>query len=157
MEEKLAELYNKLANQIIDIIPAEWDNVYYLGEVEKKKLSSGSVFYFEDIENAIVLQCHKIPEVYQVSKNIYMDLFMKLDDTLLEIYDCFIENGQEAWEQLSLYFNETGEFKIEFFYDVMENSKGAFQREIAWAYQTFGYMPEEGSYEKQILEQYLKE
>jgi len=94
MEEKLAELYNKLANQIIDIIPAEWDNVYYLGEVEKKKLSSGSVFYFEDIENDIVLQCHKIPEVYQVSKNIYMDLFMKLDDTLLEIYDCFIENGQ---------------------------------------------------------------
>ena len=86
-----------------------------------------------------------------------MDLFIKLDDTLLEIYDCFIENGQEPWEQLSLYFNETGEFKIEFFYDVMENSKGAFQREIVWAYQTFEYMPEEGSYEKQILEEYLKE
>ena len=47
--------------------------------------------------------------------------------------------------------------KSNFFYDVLENSKGAFQREIVWAYQTFEYMPEEGSYEKQILEEYLKE
>ena len=33
---------------------------------------------------------------------------------LLEIYDCFIEYEQEPWEELSLYFNCDGEFKIEF-------------------------------------------
>ena len=48
MEEKLAELYNKLASQIIDMIPVEWDDINYLGEVKKGKISSSSVFYFKD-------------------------------------------------------------------------------------------------------------
>ena len=47
MEEKLAELYNKLASQIIDMIPVEWDDINYLGEVKKGKISSSSLFYFK--------------------------------------------------------------------------------------------------------------
>ena len=154
MEEKLAELYNKLANQIVDIIPVEWEEVNYLGEVGKGKLSSGSVFYFKD--KNITLQCHKIPEIYHVSKDIYMELFRNLDHILLEIYDCFIEDGQEPWEQLSLSFNAEGKFKIEFFYNVMENPEvGPLAREVIWAYRTFGYEPE-SSYWKEQLHQYLK-
>jgi len=39
MEEKLDELYNKLANKIVSIIPTEWDEFHYLGEVEENKKS----------------------------------------------------------------------------------------------------------------------
>ena len=34
MDEKLERLYKKLVNSIIDMIPVEWDDVNYLGEVE---------------------------------------------------------------------------------------------------------------------------
>ena len=43
MENELAKLYNKLADQIAEMIPAEWDDTYYLGEVEKEKKSWSSV------------------------------------------------------------------------------------------------------------------
>lgn len=47
MEEELDELYNKLANKIISIIPTEWDEFHYLGEVEENKKSYSSVFYYK--------------------------------------------------------------------------------------------------------------
>lgn len=36
MEKQLAQLYNKLENQVINMIPVEWEDVYFLGEVEKE-------------------------------------------------------------------------------------------------------------------------
>lgn len=161
MEEKLAELYNKLASQIIDMIPVEWDDINYLGEVKKGKISSSSVFYFKDTKKNIRLQSHKILEIYKVSRNVYVNLWKELNHILLEIYDCFIENGQEPWEQLSLSFNAEGNFKIEFFYDVMKEEEEEqidkqVDREVIWAYQTFSYVPEEGSYHRKILDEYLK-
>lgn len=45
MEEKLGELYNEIANSIISAIPVEWEDIYYLGEVEKNKKSWSSVFF----------------------------------------------------------------------------------------------------------------
>ena len=83
MEEKLAELYNKLASQIIDMIPVEWDDINYLGEVKKGKISSSSVFYFKDTKKNIRLQSHKIPEIYKVSRNVYVNLWKELNHILL--------------------------------------------------------------------------
>lgn len=157
MENELAKLYNKLADQIAEMIPAEWDDTYYLGEVEKEKKSWSSVFYFTDIKRAQKIDANSIPGIYKVSEDIYVELLLQLNKTLLEIYDCFIENGQEPWEQLSFYFNKSGKFKVKFFYDVMnEEDGGQFVREIVWAYNTFGYIPAEGTYAKKILDKYLK-
>lgn len=157
MEKELAELYNKLANQIADMVPAEWDNINFLGEVEKGRLSWSSVFYFTDIEKDIKVESNDIPSTYNVSEDIYIELLLELNKILLEIYDCFIGNGQEPWEQLSLYFNRDGKFEIEFFYDVVnEQDSGQVARETIWAYNTFGYVPEDGTFNKKILDEYLK-
>lgn len=158
MEKQLAELYNKLANHVVSMIPVdEWEDVYFLGEVEKGRLSWSSVFYFTDISKNEKVQSNSIPEVYNVSDKIYMELLMELNGILLEIYDCFNNNGQELWEQLSLYFNTQGKFEIEFFYDVMnKNDGGQFTREVIWAYKTFGYKPEAGTYSRTVLDEYLE-
>ena len=39
MESKLANLYEELGKIIISMIPCEWQDIYYLGEVEKDKAS----------------------------------------------------------------------------------------------------------------------
>lgn len=156
MEKQLAELYNKLVNQVLSMIPVEWEDIYFLGEVEKGRSSYSTVFFYTDINKNETIKSNNIPEVYNVSKNIYTDLLMELGDILLEIYDCFGGNGQKQWEQLSLHFNTQGKFEIEFFYDVMnENDGGQLTREVIWAYKTFGLKPEEGTYSRRVLDEYL--
>lgn len=157
MEKKLAALYNDLANQIADMIPVEWDDVYYLGEVAKGRRSWSSVFYFTDVKTGRKIDSGSIFTVYDVPKDIFVDLLIELNNILLKIYNSFLEEGQKPWEQLNLFFNRNGKFEIEFKYDVMkENDGGQFVREIIWAYDTFGYIPAEGTYAKSCLDRYLK-
>ncbi len=156
MEKELARSYNKLADQIAYMIPVEWDDINFLGEVEKGRRSWSSVFYFTDVEKDKKIAANSIPDIYKVSEDIYVGSLLQLNKTLLEIYDHFIKDDQEPWEQLSLYLNKDGKFKIEFFYDVMnENDGGQIARETIWAYDTFGYIPEDGTYAKKILDGYL--
>lgn len=158
MEEQLAELYDKLVNKIIEMIPVEWDNVYCLGEVEKGKKSWSVLFYYLDIKQNKIVRSNDIRQIYSVSKDIWIKLFLEICDTLIELYDCFSKNEQELWEQVSLFFNKEGEFSIDFYYDVrQEYDGGQIQREVVWAYNTFNYVPKEGSYSREILEQYLKQ
>ena len=156
MEQQLATLYNKLADKIISMIPVKWNKIYYLGEVEKGKLSWSSVFYFEEINSKEIVKSHGIPEKYNVSEKIYDELLDELDVILIEIYDCFIKNNQEPWEQLSFELDMAGKFKIDYLYNKISNTEDdQLQREIIWAYETLGFKPKEGSYTRKILEKYI--
>lgn len=42
-EIELNKLYNKIAQQVNDMIPTEWDNFYFNGEVKE---GEGGVFFF---------------------------------------------------------------------------------------------------------------
>lgn len=157
MEKKLAELYNKLVNQVVTMIPVEWGEIYYLGSVDKRKAGWFSVFYFTDVEKNERVQSHSIPETYNVSKKVYKDLLRELNGIMLEIYDCFVENGQEPWEELSLFCNNQGKFKVDFLYDVVAKIEGGpGTEETIWAYETFGKVPKEGSFYREILDEYLE-
>lgn len=151
MEQQLAALYSKLARQVVAMIPAQWDIVYYLGEVEKEKASHSSVFYFRDAATGEFVQSHSISKRYQVPDDVYMTQWLRLNEILIEIYDSFAENGQPLWEQLSFSLEPSGKFKADFLYDVM-NSGGPMKREVVWAYKTFGLMPEEGTAARKCLD-----
>lgn len=153
MEKKLAGLYNELASKLISIIPAKWEEIYYLGEVELGKSSWSSVFYFKEKDTQQYVKSHEIPKRYDVSEEIYNQLSNDLDLILLKLYDCFLENGQELWEQLSFFVNTDGEFNIDYLYDKLkDNDKGQIEREVIWAYKTFGFKPKEGSYMRKLLD-----
>jgi len=157
MEIKLAQLYNQLAKQTISMIPDKWQKIYYLGEVEKGMASCSSVFYYVDSTGRII-ECNEIPEVYKVPKSIFLDLMAKLNRILLEIYECFQNNEQDLWEQLTLFINSEGKFKIDFEYNVMNDDDGGqVMRETLWAYKTFAYKPKEGTYMRKLLEKWIKE
>lgn len=152
MEQQLTALYSKLARQIVAMIPARWDIVHYLGEVEKEKASWSSVFYFRDAATGEFVQSHSISKRYQVPKSAYMDRWMGLNKVLLEIYDCFAENGQPPWEQLSFSLEPSGKFKANCLYDVMNGEDGPMKREVVWAYKTFGLIPGEGTAARKCLD-----
>ena len=80
-----------------------------------------------------------------------------MDAVLFKIYDCFIQNHQKPWEQLCLSVKNAGDFKVNFKYDVMEKSEyGQVEREVIWAYETFGGKTQNSPFLISILEQYLK-
>jgi len=155
MEQELGILYNQLAQKIDSMIPVEWDKLYYLGEVAKGKIAWGSVFYFTMAGEKQFYLSHDMPRIFGVSQDIYRSLLRELNDLLLNLYDCFLNNVQELWEQVSLSLHSDGKFNIDYKYDVLDNAKeGPLGRQVIWAYNAFGYMPNDG-FSKKILEEYL--
>ena len=135
----------------------KWDTFHYLGEVEKGKQSHSSVFYFRDISTGEFVKSNNMPKIYQIPKSSYMVQWSQLNNILLEIYDCFAENGQAPWEQLSFSVVPSGNFMVIYLYDVMnEKDGGQLVRELIWARDTFGYAPKEGTPAKEVLDRYLK-
>ena len=79
-----------------------------------------------------------------------------IDSVLLKIYDCFVQNNHKAWEQMCISVKNTGDFKVNFKYDVMAKAEyGQVEREIIWAYETFGGRPHNSPFLESILERYL--
>lgn len=156
MENKLAKLYNELANTIISMIPTEFEEVYFMGEVEPRK--STVLFYFKNKNNNKFIQSYLIPQIYNVSEEIYEELEQKLYEITNKINYIFIEHEQEPWSVLDLYFNNQGKFNIDFSYDEIDDEKcNHATRCIVWAYKRIGITYKEGSYSYEILEEYLKE
>ncbi|MDD3403589.1 MAG: DUF600 family protein [Hespellia sp.] len=73
-----------------------------------------------------------------------------------EIYKCFIENKQDMWEQLSFLLNSNGNLDVNYIYGKISDSNySQVEREIIWAYEAFGFIPEKGSYTRKLLDNYL--
>ena len=150
MEMELAGLYNELANTIIAAIPMEWEEFHYLGEVEKEKRSWSSVFFVKEVQGDTYVKCFDLPSFDDRYGN-------EMDSILLRIYDCFIANDNKPWEQLCLSVKNMGDFKVNFKYDVLDKAEyGQVEREIIWAYETFGGKPQNSPFLMGILNQYLK-
>jgi len=155
VEKQLQDIYNKLASTVVSMIPTGWSEIYYLGEVEKNKDSWSSVFYFKDTKSIEYVKCHNIPETYSVSNQIFQRSMTELNEQLLNIYNCFIENEQEAWDQMCLKIDKNGKFSINYKYNQLDEEDDQVARETIWAYETFQLFPEEGSYTRSILDKYL--
>ena len=158
MEKNLAVLYNELANKIIKMIPTEWYKVYFLGEIAKNKNSWNSIFYYKENEvDKKYIRQYEIRHKYNIPKNLYDKINWEIQEILLKVYDCFIDNGQEPWEQLSMSFDSLGKFNIDYDYKILSESEYTqIDREVIWAYNQFGYIPEEGTFFRKKLDNYLK-
>jgi uncharacterized protein (TIGR01741 family) len=154
MENELRELYNKMAKQLSLMVPTEWEKIFLLGEVEKDQLSYSVTFYFIEKTSKDIVRCIDIPDIYNVSEERYDELDDELSGLILALNDCFKNNGQELWEQVILVIDCDGNFNVDFRYDVMVDTD-PLEREIIWAYDTFGYVPKEGTYPREELDKYL--
>ena len=112
MEKQFAELYQKIAQKIIAMIPVEWSEIYYLGWVTRDKMYSGSLFYYKDKETQKFVYSNDIMTLYDVAKEEFMKDWQNLYQAMRELYKCFIDNGQEAWEEVTIHILENGSFDV---------------------------------------------
>ena len=155
MEKELASLYQKIAEQLDEIVPGKWNEIYFLGEVEEGRRSWSSIFYFK-VDNQI-FRCTEIPSKYGVPSEMFETLLDELNPVLLGFYDCFCRNEQPLWDQIHIQLLPTGKSNVRFEYDSFAKYDGGqVLREVLWAYHTFGYVPKEGTYMHKILNKCLE-
>ena len=157
MENKLQALYGKLANHISGMIPTEWSELYFLGDMGREGKMITAVFYFKERKSGKFIRSFNIFEMYNISEDIFDQLYDELDSMLLEIYQCFKDNDQELWQQITLKLSSDGKLKVDFHYDVITDDvdDDHLRRELLWAYNNFGYLSD-SSYLREIVEDYIQ-
>ncbi|EUJ71283.1 hypothetical protein U083_01858 [Staphylococcus aureus DAR3165] len=163
-EEKLSQMYNEIANEISGMIPVEWEQVFTIAYVTDQagevifnytKPGSDELNYYTYIPRE-----YNIPKEYNISVQVFDDLWMDLYDLFEELRDLFKEEDLEPWTSCEFDFTREGKLKVSFDYiDWINTEFDQLGRENYYMYKKFGVIPEmeyEMEEVKQI-EQYIKE
>ena len=158
-EEKLSKIYNEIANEISNMIPVEWEKVYTMAYIDDG--GGGEVFFNYTKPGSDDLNYYTdIPKEYNISVQVFDDLWMDLYDLFEELRDLFKEEDLEPWTSCEFDFTREGKLKVSFDYiDWINTEFDQLGRENYYMYKKFGVIPEmeyEMEEVKQI-EQYIKE
>jgi uncharacterized protein (TIGR01741 family) len=152
MEQKLNELYGKIAENLNKTIPENWDKVIMYGEVSEG--ASEVFFNYYPVGSKESVYSHNIPDLFNVSEDEYRELLLQLINNLEELQDIFIQNGQEPWTNLTFILESNGKFKIDYDYTDLSEASPRKQHWI-WNYKYLGIMPENEK-GKKVVEEYIK-
>ncbi|WP_111292767.1 antitoxin YezG family protein [Bacillus safensis] len=151
-EEEPEYVYKQIVDVIARTIPVKWTKVYLYCEVVEG--SQTAYFYFSTEENDDQpVYSHDITQLFEVSEHEYKERWHQLVDCIQELRRVFEQSGQEPWTNLTMIFNETGDFNIEFNYDDLSNTN-PHERKTIWKYNHLGIIPKSNSGKKH-LEKYL--
>jgi uncharacterized protein (TIGR01741 family) len=147
---------DKISENLNAIIPVEWDKIYFLGDVWTGRTSSSCVFYFVESETEKIIRYTDISEKYNINPNIITKNTEDLYTILLDLYDSFVENNQEPWTFVRI--NWTDKDSCKYCFDFCNRDELGWERmrsELIWAYETFGKLPREGTYQKRVLDKFI--
>ncbi|NGQ79905.1 TIGR01741 family protein [Staphylococcus aureus] len=157
-EEKLSQMYNEIADEISGMIPVEWENIYTIayvidqgGEVvfNYTKPGSDELNYYTDISRD-----------YNISEEIFDDLWMNLYYLFMNLRDLFKKEGLEPWTSCEFDFTSEGKLKVSFDYiDWINTEFDQLGRENYYMYKKFGVLPETEYEMEEIreVEKYVKD
>ena len=73
------EVYQEILNTINEIIPVDWENVLLYAEILDD--SREVYFFFNTNKQQEYIYSHDIPDIFEVSENIYDDLLINLQNS----------------------------------------------------------------------------
>lgn len=152
--EDVSAVYKKIGDILKKMTPVDFEEIYYLGEIEKDELSSSSIFYFIDNRDGKVHKSYDIPAEFGVSESDYEFNLATLTDYLFEIYDGFTDIDEDAWCQVTYKLSNNDKFDIQVNYKDFDEDYSQIKREIIWAYETFEYIPEDIKHLEMLEEEY---
>ncbi|HHW7746322.1 TPA: TIGR01741 family protein [Staphylococcus aureus] len=157
-EEKLSEMYNKIANEINEMIPVEWEKVYAMAYIDEE---SGEVFFnYTEPRSDELFYYTSVIKKYNISRSGFMNSVYKLHDQFEKLRELFIEEGHEPWTSCEFDFTKEGKLKVSFDYiDWLNTEFDQLGRENYYMYKKFGVLPEMEYEMEEIkeIEQYIKE
>ncbi|WP_276736784.1 immunity protein YezG family protein [Bacillus sp. (in: firmicutes)] len=147
----LESTYLQITDVIGKIIPADWSKIVLYAEILDG--SREVYFFFHTPENDEYIYSHDIPEQFQVSKKIYTELLIDLQELFKQLHNEFKENNPVAWTNLTLNLESNGTFSIDY-EDVIESTLDEYQRQMIWEYNNLGIFPEDEE-DKEFVKDYL--
>ncbi|MDG5471608.1 DUF600 family protein [Jeotgalibacillus sp. ET6] len=120
-EIELNELYKQIAQQVNDIIPIEWTDFYFNGEVKDNE--GGVFFFFYPVDSNEPVYSHDIPDIYPIDESSYDEELDKLFELTVKLQQVFIDNDQDPWFSVTLLLNSSGKLNINFDYTDWHNSE----------------------------------
>ncbi|WP_027086701.1 antitoxin YezG family protein [Cohnella panacarvi] len=151
-ELKLNTIYQKIAATVIETIPEDWSKVFVYGEVAEDVRTA--FFYYYPIDSNIPTYSHDIPNICAMEKEDYKILWRQLLDHLQELWREFNTNGQDVWTNITMIFDNQGDFKIDYDYEDLSEADD-HERGIIWEYNHLGLIPEDED-DKEFLDNHLK-
>ncbi|SCT59120.1 TIGR01741 family protein [Staphylococcus aureus] len=157
-EEKLSQMYNEIANEISSMIPVEWEKVYTMAYIDDggdevffnyTKPGSDDLNYYTDI-----------PKEYNISVQVFDDLWMDLYDLFENLRNLFKKEGLDPWTSCEFDFTREGKLNVSFDYiDWLNTEFDQLGLENYYMYKKFGVIPEMEYEMEEIkqIEQYIKE
>ncbi|HGZ8549965.1 TPA: TIGR01741 family protein [Staphylococcus aureus] len=156
-EEKLSQMYNKIANEISGMIPVEWEKVYTIAYVDDE--GGEVVFNYTKTGSDELNYYTYIPREYNVSEKVFYDLWTDLYRLFKKLRDLFKED-LEPWTSCEFDFTRDGKLNVSFDYiDWMNSEFGPMGREDYYMYKKFGIWPEKEYAINRVkkIEDYVKE
>ncbi|WP_415273393.1 immunity protein YezG family protein [Bacillus siamensis] len=151
--EKMGELYQKIAEHLNEMIPFQWKKIVLYAEILDD--SADIYFYFTTPNNSNYLFSHNIPEHFDVSEEIYDQLLIELQELFEELKEEFKLGNQDIWTNLTLKLENTGQFSIDYNDDdVLSSELDDLQRRDVWKYQNLGILPADEE-DRKFIEEYL--
>ena len=151
MEERLNEIYGKIAETLNDTIQEDWNKVLLYGRILEDVREAFFNYYPAGSDESIY--SHDIPELFEIGEDEYRKMWYQLLDNLSELWQEFKNNGQKQWTNLTFILESNGKFKIDFDYTDLSNANDS-ERHLIWDYKYLGIMPEDED-DKQIVDWYI--
>ena len=149
--QRTRELYKQIADKVSDMIPDQWSDIYFYGEVLDD--STTAFFFYKQAQNGALLYCHYIPAVYKVSKDVYNTKLQELFNIIRELRDEHKNNGRAVWTNFTMTLDSTGKFNIKYNYDdVLDGRFSISERNEIWQYEVLGRIPVEDKMRKKLQE-----
>lgn len=149
--QRTGELYKQIADKVSDMIPDQWSDIYFYGEVLDD--STMAFFFYKQAQNGALLYCHYIPAVYKVSKDVYNTKLQELFKIIRELRDEHKNNGRAVWTNFTMKLDSTGKFNLKYNYDdVLDGRFSISERNEIWQYEVLGRIPVEDKMRKKLQE-----
>lgn len=102
---KIEELYQRIGNKLVGIIPDEWDKIYLYAEI----LPGSRIvyFYYNSTTRNELIFGQSIPEIYGVDDQIYNRLDRELVEYFVELNQESLKSSPEPWTNLTMYLDQS--------------------------------------------------
>lgn len=137
-ENSLIKHYYAIANKLDDIMPVEWDKIIMYAE--ETGTSSTPSFYFHAKDDDRFYYSKNIPEEFFISEDIFEELLLELKSCIKGLWYEFKRSGEKTWYTLTIRFEVTGKFDVEFGYK-LDKEIDYYKRKLVWAYNELGILP----------------
>ncbi|MCG1297605.1 TIGR01741 family protein [Staphylococcus epidermidis] len=157
-EENLNEMYQEIASKINEMIPTEWEKVYTIAYIGEE--GGQVVFFYTKPESDELNYYTNIPKDYNVSREIFRDLWSNLYDEFKKLRELFRESNQELWTSCEFDFTNEGKLNVAFDYIDWKNSEFVpMALETYYRFKKFGIVPEFEDEREEIkeIDQFIKE